>query len=250
MLTASSSRAPQAEHFPNHQERYRARYRTLKSGWQDSLSLYIEIVDRYVGAGTAVLDIGCGHGDFLREVYARTPHTYGIDPDAPALAKNSIIRHLVVGNAETLPFPDAFFDLVVSAWVLEHLERPAQVFREVYRVLKPGGHFIFLTPNSWNYNVWLIRLIPNRFHELLTRRLYRRQANDTYQVYYRSNSPRKITRLLRASGFSRGELILNGDPSYISFNDVLFACACLLEALLDWKPLQLARVHIIGIYEK
>ncbi len=239
-----------AADFPNRQELYRARYRRLKAGWQDSLTLYRQIIARYVGPQTHLLDVGCGHSDVLRPIYTRTPHTYGIDPDAEALARNEVIRHLVVGNAEQMPFPDTFFDLVVSAWVLEHLGRPAAVFREIHRVLKPGGRFIFLTPNAWNYNVWLIRLVPHRFHETLARRLYKRQEHDTYRVYYRANSPTSIARLLKETGFHEEELILNGDPSYISFNEALFNLARLLEALLDWPPLQQARVHLICSSQK
>jgi ubiquinone/menaquinone biosynthesis C-methylase UbiE len=235
---------------PNRQECYRAKYRLHKPGWRDSLSLYVELVERVVGPETWVLDIGCGHSDVLRAVYERTPHTYGLDPDAPALASNTIICHKVVGRAEALPFANDTFDLVTCAWVLEHLEQPESAFREIARVLKPGGHFLFLTPNVWNYNVWIIRSVPHRFHAPLTQKLYGRQPQDTYRVYYRSNSPGRIERLARAAGLEREQLLLNGDPSYISFNRPLFAFACLLEKMLDWGPLRGTRVHLIGSYRK
>jgi len=231
------------------QEFYRQQYRRSHH-WKDSLALYCEVIDRYVEADTYVLDIGCGHGDFLAPVYSKTPHTYGVDPDAQALAKNTILRNTVVGSAEVLPFPDNFFDLVVSAWVLEHLERPEQAFREMYRVLKPGGRVIFLTPNTWNYNVWIIRLIPNCFHNFFTRRLYNRQEHDTYPVRYKVNSPRKVDRTLLPLGFKKAQLILNGDPTYISFNAPLYALACAIERLLNLKWLNVARVHLIGVYQK
>nr|BBH92918.1 SAM-dependent methyltransferase [Thermogemmatispora argillosa] len=250
MVLVPAKEALKAAHFPNRQERYRAEYRLRKPGWQDSLSLYIQLIERVVGPETWVLDIGCGHADFLGAVYARTPHIYGLDPDAEALARNTIIRHKVVGRAEALPFADRTFDLVTCAWVLEHLERPEPVFREISRVLKPGGRFIFLTPNVWNYNVWLIRSVPHRFHAQLTQKLYGRQRQDTYRVYYRINSPGRLERLARAVGLEREQLLLNGDPSYISFNRLLFAFACILEKVLDWKPLRGARVHIIGSYRK
>jgi len=141
-------------------------------------------------------------------------------------------------------------DLVVLAWVLEHLDSPEKAFREIYRVLKPGSSVIFLTPNTWNYNVWIIRMIPNRFHDFFTRKLYNRQEHDTYRVRYKINSANKIDRILLPLGFKKTQLIFNGDPSYISFNTPLFKFACLLENLLDWKWLNLAKVHLIGIYQK
>ncbi|HEY7351027.1 MAG TPA: class I SAM-dependent methyltransferase [Ktedonobacterales bacterium] len=234
----------------NRQEFYRRAYQRLASGWRDSLVLYCEAIDAHVQPDTHVLDIGCGHADFLASVYAKTPYTYGIDPDAEALSKNTTITHAVVGTVDHLPFEDNSFDLIVAAWVFEHLERPERACQEIYRALKPGGRLIFLTPNSWNYNVWIIRLIPHHFHDFFTRRLYQRQEHDTYRVQYKINSPRRIPGILLPIGFKEEQVILNGDPSYISFNKPLFMFACLMERLLDTRPLRGTRVHIIGVYQK
>ncbi len=233
----------------NVQEQYRQEYRRLKPGWKDSMTIYRAMIDRYVQGQTKILDIGCGHNDFLKPVYSKTPHTYGIDPDASALQKNRIIKHKFTGHAEKIPVENNLFDLVVSAWVLEHLENPQRVFREIHRVLKPGGHVIFLTPNVWNYNVWIIRSIPNRFHHFFTRRLYDRKEGDTYPVQYRINSVKKCTEILTPIGLKKTDLVLNGDPSYISFNKPLFKFACILEAFFE-KYMSSAKVHLIGDYEK
>src|SRR5262245_54284609 len=126
----------------NRQEFYRHVYQRLAPGWQDSLARYCQLVDAYMRPDTVVLDIGCGHADALEPVFARTPYTYGIDPDAEALRKNRIIKHPTVGMADHLPFADHSFDLIVTAWVFEHLEQPERVCREIYRTLKPGGRLI------------------------------------------------------------------------------------------------------------
>jgi ubiquinone/menaquinone biosynthesis C-methylase UbiE len=203
-----------------------------------------------VGPESRVLDIGCGHSELLADVFARTPWTFGLDPDPGALAKNRTVRHKVVGNADQMPFEDCFFDVVTLAWVLEHLERPETVFREIHRVLRPGGDVIFLTPNVWNYNVWMIRLIPNILHPFFTSRLYDRQEHDTYPTRYRMNSTVTIDTMLRPIGFEKRGLILNGDPSYISFNNPLFRLAVAIEDVLDRPACQQYRVHIIGQYRK
>ena len=96
----------------------------------------------------------------------------------------------------------------------------------------------------------MIRSIPHCFHDFFTRRLYQRQEHDTYRVRYKINSPRKLAKMLLPVGFKEEQLILNGDPSYISFNEPLFAFARLLERLLDTRVLQRARVHLIGVYQK
>jgi len=234
----------------NKQEHYRQEYRCLKPKWLDSLNLYRNIIDSYTTSKTKILDVGCGHGDFLKSVHDKTIHSYGLDPDKDALVKNTFIKNKKVGVVEKLPFESNFFDLVVSAWVLEHLPDPQKAFQEIFRVLKPGGKVVFLTPNVWNYNVWIIRLIPEKFHDFLTKKLYDRQEHDTYSKYYRINSVKKIAETLESIGFKKSQLILNGDPSYISFNNILFRFACLLEKIMDWRPLRFTKVHIIGVYEK
>lgn len=232
------------------QEWYRQQYRLNCPGWSDSQSIYREIIAQHIGPGTRVVDIGCGHADFLESVYALTPFVYGVDPDPLALARNRTVRHPVVGSAENLPLEAGSFDLATMAWVVEHLEHPERAAQEIHRVLRPGGRLVFLTPNAWNYNAWLVRAVPNRFHHLFTRPLYGRQDRDTYPVRYRMNTPRRVEQVLRDAGFRQVRLVLNGDPSYISFNQPLFRTASLLERWLDRPRLRFAKVHLIGLYER
>jgi SAM-dependent methyltransferase len=69
-------------------------------------------------------------------------------------------------------------DLVISAWVLEHLAHPAPVFRDIARVLKPDGHFIFITPNARSVLTRLNRAVPQRAQARLVRGLYGRAEQD------------------------------------------------------------------------
>lgn len=234
----------------NRQERYRQEYKRLRPEWQDSLSIYKDLIDKATTRTSYILDVGCGHGDYLRSVFEKTKHTYGIDPDKSALSKNTFIKHLSVASVEKLPFKDNFFDVVVLQWVLEHLPDPETAFSEIHRVLKPGGKVIFVTPNARNYNAWIIRLIPNRFHGFFTNMLYGRKAEDAYPVQYKVNSYKKLAKILEPIGLNKSQLIFNGDPSYISFNTPLFALARGLERITDLKPLQPNRVQLIGMYEK
>ena len=232
------------------QEFYRQKYQEKNPGWRDSLTLYRDLIGKFVNQQTKILDVGCGHGDFLKPVYDRAPSTYGLDPDKAALDKNTFIKNKFVGSVEKMPFENDFFDLVVCAWVFEHLPEPLTAVKEIFRVLKPGGKLIFLTPNVWNYNVWIIRLVPERFHDFFTKKLYHRQEHDTYPKKYKINSVKKILTTLSFIGFKKTEIILNGDPSYISFNPLLFKFACFLEKILNLKCFHNAKVHIIGIFEK
>ena len=232
------------------QDFYRKEYKRLNPSWSDSLSIYRNLIDAETGPNTRLLDVGCGRGEFLKNIYRKTAYAYGIDPDEAAIKENNYIQNKFVGTVEKLPFDSNFFDLVVMCWVLEHLENPALAFKEIHRVLKPGGQIIFLTPNTWNYNVWIIRVIPNKFHHFLTQKLYKRQEGDTYPVRYRANCVKTISKTLENACFLKKEIMLNGDPSYISFNRITFAIARVIEKILDFKPLNTYKVHIIGKFEK
>jgi SAM-dependent methyltransferase len=232
------------------QEHYRREYRRRRPRWRDSTTIYRELVATHIGPESKILDIGCGHADFLASEYSVSPHIYGLDPDAQALALNQVIQHPVVGTVEQIPLPDQFFDLVCMAWVAEHLEHPLEAAQEIHRVLRPGGRLLFLTPNAWNYNTWLVRAVPNRYHEFFTRRLYGRQERDTYPVRYRLNTESKIERVMSAANLKKVRLLRNGDPSYISFNPMLFTIASGLETLLELPWLRRAQVHIIAVYQR
>jgi len=232
------------------QERWRARYAHLRPGWVPSTDIYAGLIDDRVDPESRVLDIGCGHSDLVRDQLVRAALVVGIDLDHAALVHNVTIDRAVVATAERLPFRDGSFDLVLLAWVLEHLVRPIRVFREIRRVLDRGGRVVFITPNAWNYNAWLIRAIPNALHPFFTRRLYGRDAADTFPTAYRCNSPGRIGRLLGGLGFERERLIGNGDPTYIGLTAPLFRLATLIEHVYDLPGLRRARVHLVGAYRK
>ena len=234
----------------NRQEFYRRQYRRANPAWRDSVAIHRQLVEQRAGAGVRLLDIGCGHGDALGPAYRASARAVGLDPDLRALRRNEALGLKVGGDGGRLPFANASFDVITLTWVLEHVRDPGPFLAELWRVLAPGGQVVFLTPNAWNYNVWMIRAVPNRLHPLLTRRLYARQEHDTYPVAYRINSAARIAARFAAAGFTEEALLTNGDPSYISFTPWLFRLACRIEAWLDRPRLRRARVHLIGVYSK
>lgn len=99
--------------------------------------------------GEKVLDIGCGPGWLVRHFAQGNANVFGIDltPKAVSIAQQGLelfrLKGTVVeGNAESLPFPDESFDFVTSAGVLHHTPDTEKAFREVFRVLKPGGRAV------------------------------------------------------------------------------------------------------------
>ncbi len=74
----------------NKQEYYRQKYHQLRPQWQNSLVIYRNLIDSHTNSKTKILDVGCGHGDFLKPVHDKTQYSYGIDPDKEALDKKHI----------------------------------------------------------------------------------------------------------------------------------------------------------------
>lgn len=103
-----------------------------------------------ISTGMCVLDLGCGTGEDVRalaELVGSTGHVAGIDSSREMIAE--AIRRGIPANATisdasvyALPFPEATFDACRAERVFQHLERPDDALRDVYRVLRPAGSLV------------------------------------------------------------------------------------------------------------
>lgn len=107
-------------------------------------------------AGRAVLDIGCGDGTLAAELARAGARVTGLDPDA-AMLRVAAARDiaLVQGRIEALPFATARFDLVTAVTVLCFVHDEATAWREMARVLRPGGALVIGELGRWN--LWALR---------------------------------------------------------------------------------------------
>jgi len=104
--------------------------------------------------GLRLLDVGCG-GGLLSEAFASMGcDVTGVDRSAPTLAaarahaeRSGLAIRYLEGSADALPFESQSFDIVCCCDVLEHVDDPGMVVREISRVLRPGGVFFFDTLN-------------------------------------------------------------------------------------------------------
>jgi SAM-dependent methyltransferase len=91
--------------------------------------------------GEHVLDVGTGTGAVARAAIAAGANVVALDPSLPMLmaAGRGGVSHLVCGSLPELPFQDAVFDGVLSAFVMTHVDDPDCAARSMHRVLRRGG---------------------------------------------------------------------------------------------------------------
>ena len=104
-----------------------------------------------------LLDIGCGSGQALVRMRAIGWEVEGVDFDSLAVEVaqlKGIPAHL--GDLRAQVYQDSYFDAIYMGHVLEHVYDPVGLLRECYRVLKPGGTLVVLTPNtdSWGHKLF------------------------------------------------------------------------------------------------
>lgn len=178
-----------------------------------SQAIYEEVLKRHVTQGIKWADLGCGHQvlPFWREeeeqqLVSQCGLIVGLDYDLPSLKKHRSISLKLKGDICTLPFKDDSFDLVTANMVVEHLAHPEIQFREITRILKPGGVFLFHTPNAFGYPSLMNRLVPNKLRGKLVFLLDGRREEDVFKTHYRANTHEQISELARMNGLEMSEI--------------------------------------------
>lgn len=226
------------------QNELRERYRRQRPGWRPATETYSELVRTYLGPGDLLLDLGCGRGGLVEQLTHPLSQVMGVDPDLTSLREHRLPLPRAQAFSHRLPFAADTFDLIFASWLLEHLPEPDQDFKEVARVLRPGGIFIFITPNRRHplslFNHLLGRL--GHVQGWLVRGLYGRAAADAFPTYYRANSRRDLEQLAAASNLRLERLQTVADPTYLAFTPALFELMQRLEAQIpDERGL-----HLVG----
>lgn len=164
------------------EERYLAKLESARTDWWSSGNfdtwkrlyageyprgfLIIDTLRKYAPEfhveGASVLDVGCGDAGALIAFAEQGAKCAGIECFDTSLergrlraADHGVEVDLRKGVAESIPYPDATFDLVMLDNVLEHVTDRPLTLREVKRVLKPGGLLYMVTPKPFSlYSLW------------------------------------------------------------------------------------------------
>jgi SAM-dependent methyltransferase len=108
-----------------------------------------DFFSRWVPADSSVLDLGCGYGEFINNIVARSKHGMDLNPET-GKRLHADIQFVHQDCSATWPLPENSLDVVFTSNFFEHLpdkEALNRTLRQVLRCLKPGGRLIALGPN-------------------------------------------------------------------------------------------------------
>jgi SAM-dependent methyltransferase len=165
--------------------------------------------------GLKLLDIGCGAGNMIHHL-SRYGNVKGIEID-PRPVKQARQRGYDVDQydaTQPFPFEDGLYDAATALDVIEHVEADMSVLREVYRVLKPGGHVVVTVPAL----MWLW------------------SNNDDINDHKRRYAASELRTRLEEAGFEIKRLSYN--------NFLIFPLAALLIILRRGREPELASHHL------
>jgi tRNA (uracil-5-)-methyltransferase TRM9 len=147
-----------------------------------------------------LVNLGCAHGpDFLPFINNFELHGVDFSREMLRLAgeysrKFNFEVSLVLADITSLPYADGSFDRAIAVATYHHLEKSKQTaaFRELWRVLKPGGEAFITVWNRWQPRFWLKRkesAVP-----------WRTGDETLYRYYYLFSYP-ELLRLVKRAGF-------------------------------------------------
>jgi ubiquinone/menaquinone biosynthesis C-methylase UbiE len=155
----------------------------------------------------ALVDIGSGAGYLEAQIKRRYPalKVAGLDISAEMIAvskrnwANSDID-FITGDAQNMPLPESSIDIAVSSLSLHHWADPSQVFREIKRVLKPGGRFIImdLRRDGWQGIYWVFKL-GQKFiapHAI-------KETNGAVGSFWSAYTTSELGKIIATAGFTR-----------------------------------------------
>ena len=225
-----------------HQDLFQALWVNFSAGdYRDRIARYVHRLevnglDAGFLDGLRCVDFGCGHGNFAHALLDKgASHVLGIDYGEASIRYAEAARDRLGVSPERLEFrlesvydvaePDASFDLAIQNGVFHHLDHEDDAYREMHRVLRPGGWIWVYTDGEggvsydlWDASVRMLREVPAHFVlEILdfmgveTNKRY--HLGDGLNATYRHTSWEEITDRLGRLGFGNFRRLVGGFPT-------------------------------------
>jgi ubiquinone/menaquinone biosynthesis C-methylase UbiE len=183
--------------------------------WQNKVTFSRSLVSFFeerVGKvnGKKILDVGFGSGGIATAFHRVGAEVYGvdIDPELKEIAQrnvqaNNAKAQLEIYDGVNLPFQDSYFDYIVSSSVLEHVSKPEELLKDIFRVMKPGSRFLLTLPNKYypketHTLAYFVSYMPRRLADIYLKILKRSPlAYDNLHFY----SYFDVLKMLKRAGY-------------------------------------------------
>jgi len=168
-------------HSPEELQRLYSRRFDQKTDYRNTVwqTLCSEVFAEWIRPSDAVLDMGCGYGEFINNVHAGKKYALDLNPDAKQRV-NGDVELLLHDCSTEWPISAGSLDVVFTSNFLEHLPNKDSLratILQVHRALKPGGRIVAMGPN--------VKYVPGAYwdffyhHLALTERSLAEVLNDS-----------------------------------------------------------------------
>lgn len=221
------------------QESWTTRFYRSRPGWTDGTTEFHALCRGHVAPKARILEVGAGPTNSTSAFLASLGEVHGVDISKEVLGNIHLTSSSLIEGGR-FPFPDASFDIVVSNYVVEHVDDATLHLAEISRLLVSGGRYIFRTPNLLHYVALVSRLTAHGAHLFLANRL-RNLPTDNHEPWptvYVMNTPAAVRRYAGLAGLDVESLeMVEKEPSYGMFARPLFLAFMAYERLVNASDL-------------
>ena len=168
------------DNFSNYMKNYEILYKNLAKKCKTYLSSDIK--------RPIILDIGSGPGILTKTIKENHPNAFviGIEPsDAmiKTVKKEKVSYELIQGKVEQIPIKQETIDCIITRYSLPYWIDAQKGIKEIYKILKPGGHVLFEALNR-NYPKWKLKLIKYQMNRKKAPNNVIKYHLDAYKLSY------------------------------------------------------------------
>lgn len=217
------------------QDRWLDRFYRSHAGWTDGTTEFHELCAQGIPANGTILEVGAGPKNDTSAFLSTLAELHGVDVSDEVRGNPHLRSHAVVRD-EHYPFSSGSFDLVVSNYVVEHVQDPDGHLAEIHRVLKPRGRYVFRTPNLFHYVAVVSRFTPYATHRTWANRLRNLAPlhHDPWPTVYAMNTPASVRAHAGRHGFAVEHLdLVEKEPCYGLFARPLFLAFLAYERVVN-----------------
>lgn len=208
---------------------------------QDGTVDFYGRINSIINPQMTVLDLGAGRAAWyeddkcqwrrnIRNLKSKVEKVIAVDVDEAVLENRAADQCLLMKDG-LIPLKDNSVDLIVADFVLEHISNPNAFVTEVNRVLKSGGYFCARTPHKFNYVSIVARLISNKKHSSVLRKVQpTRKEIDIFPTAYLMNQLSTITHLFPS--YLNSTFIFRSEPSYHFGSKTIYGIQSFIHRIL------------------